>query len=331
MKKLTIKRYHIDYHNHRIPGIICTDSGKIIIYYECRTDGSDWSIKDLAMKSSTDGGETWSEDKVLVYGNGHAENNPMMIADKNVLLFTWQEDMCRTYCRKSYDEGETWSDPVELTHFTKTPLYPWTVIAFGPGHGIVTNTGRYLLPVWLCSNPENPLRHDPSIVSTFHSDDKGDTWQLGELIDEEYLKNPSETVLAQLSDGRILLNSRNESPCKERFTAFSSDGASHWQEKHFEPALPDPTCAAGLTSHNGSLYFSNCCSQTDRRNLTVKRSDDDGQTWKIIAEISDPAGYSDIALSPDGKKIYIFFEEFDGSIEHYDLVFVSLDNPGIPY
>ena len=327
MEKTTMKRYHVGYHNHRIPGIVCTPSGKIIIYYECRTGGSDWSIKDLAIKCSTDGGKTWGEDQVLVHGNGHAENQPMIIVDGKDLLFTWQEDMCRTYCRRSHDEGETWSEPVELTRFTKIPEYDWTVIAFGPGHGLVTRSGRYILPVWLARNHEDPLAHHPSIITTFYSDDKGETWQIGELIQEDYLPNPSETMLAQLPDGTIYLNARNESPEKKRFIARSQDGASGWYDKHFDDTLIDPTCAAGLTTYDGALYFSNCHSQTARENLCIQKSADGGKTWKNIACISKPAGYSDIALSPDGKKIYVFFEEFDAPIDHWDLVFASLDNP----
>lgn len=64
-----------------------------------------------------------------------------------------------------------------------------------------------------------------------------------------------------------------------------------------------------------------------RENLTVHAGKDGGITWEKIAEVSRPAGYSDIAISPDGKKLYIFFEEFFYDDKNYNLVFVTLDNP----
>lgn len=325
MEKLTLKRYRTEgYDNFRIPGIVCTESGKILVYYESRKSASDWAAIDIAMKESTDGGKTWSEDKVLACGEGKTVDNPVMFADGREIVFMWQEEYHRTFYRKSYDEGASFSEPIEITESTRTAEYDWTVIACGPGHGTVLKNGRYIVPVWLCSNHSNPKAHHPSIISTLYSDDKGRTWKLGELLGKN-LADPSETALAQLEDGSVMINVRHECSTKRRAIAFSPDGSGSWSELYFEEALPDPTCMAGMISRDGKVYFVNCSSETDRRNLTIHISDDSGKSWKKAAVLSDPAGYSDIAMSPDGSRIYVFFEEFDDTCDHYDLVLITLD------
>ena len=73
--------------------------------------------------------------------------------------------------------------------------------------------------------------------------------------------------------------------------------------KHFDDTWIEPVCMAGMTAKNGVLYFTNCHSQTAQENLTGHASKDAGVTWEKIADISQPASYSDIAVSPDGKKV----------------------------
>ena len=336
MTKYTLKQNGQNgYKLFRIPGLICTDSGKILAYYESRKSESDWAAIDIAIKSSSDGGQTWSDDIILVYGEGKTVNNPIMFADKSEILFMWQEEYSRTFYRKSFDNGETWSKATEITSFLKTPHYNWNVIACGPGHGTVLSNGRYIVPIWLCSNPEDLRAHHPSILSTLYSDDKGETWHLGELIEKKCMPNPSETALAELADGSVMINIRHESSTKRRILAYSNNGSDGWHDIHFADALADPICMGGMAAHNGKIYFVNCNSEKKRENLTLYETLDNGATWKNIITISEPAGYSDIAISPDGNKIYILFEEFfyqsnnSGSVFNknasQNLVFVSLD------
>lgn len=330
MDKYILKQKNQDgYDSFRIPGIICTESGKILAYYESRKSASDWAAIDIAVKASMDGGKTWSEDKILVYGQGKTVNNPVMFTEKNELLFVWQEEYHRTFYRKSEDEGETWGEAEEITASLKTPLYHWTVIACGPGHGTVLSNGRYIVPVWLCANPEDAKAHHPSVISTIYSDDKGKTWHLGELIERAYMEDPSETALAELADGSVMINIRHESATRRRALAYSSNGADGWHDFKFANELADPICMGGMVACNGKVYFVNCNSEKERKNLTLYETVDGGVTWKNLATISELAGYSDIAISPDGKKVYILFEEFSGKDSDSDrkrnLVFVSLD------
>ena len=123
--------------------------------------------------------------------------------------------------------------------------YQWNVIAPGPGHGIQLDNGRLLVPVWLSSGGH---AHRPSCMATIYSDDHGKTWQRGEIVGRNNSAglNPNETVAVQLSDGRVMLNIRNESKRRRRLVAFSPDGATHWTEPAFDEALFEPICMASM-------------------------------------------------------------------------------------
>ena len=58
------------------------------------------------------------------------------------------------------------------------------------------------------------------------------------------------------------------------------------------------------------LLFSNPhnAANRDRKNLTIKLSEDDGATWPVSRTLEPgPSAYSDLAVATDGT-IYCFFE-----------------------
>ena len=334
MTKQILKKAYDDYGRFRIPGIVCLDSGKLLVYYECRKDQyaktgmeSDWAPSDVGMKSSVDGGKTWSPDVILARGNGENTNNPVMFADGKTVVFIYHIAYFRTFCRRSLDEGETWDEPVEITDVLRVPDRKWTVAACGPGHGTVLADGRYVVPIWIVSNPEDPKAHHPAVLSMLYSDDRGLSWKLGDIIDKDYMGNPTETCLAQLADGTVMINIRQHSVRPRRMIAYSAGGISKWHGFHLEEALPDPVCMAGMVAHDGKVYFVNCHSETQRRELTVFETVD-GAMWKPLAVVSEPAGYADVAVSPDGTRLYVFYEEF--TPEEKYLTFAVLDLPCEP-
>jgi sialidase-1 len=141
----------------------------------------------------------------------------------------------------------------------------------------------------------------------------------------EETPNPSETELVELSDGSVLANVRNESTRHRRLFSISADGATGWSEPEFQEALYEPICMGGnatLTDADGAttaLLYSAPNSgpgtgptgkegSRERRNLTVRLSDDDGKTWPISRVLdAGPSGYSDLAVGPDGT-IYLLYE-----------------------
>jgi sialidase-1 len=318
---------------YRIPGMVHTANGTLLAYCEARKNaGSDWGAIDVWLRRSTDHGKTWEAARQIVeppagpknpvavrQGLGRdgevTVNNPVAIADRKagVVHFLFCVEYARCYYMRSEDDGRTFSRPVEITRtFEKfRPEYAWQVLATGPGHGIQLRTGRLVIPVWL-STGTGGHAHRPSCVSTLYSDDGGRTWERGEIVvNHPTLVNPSETAAAELTDGRVLLNIRHEGKEQRRAFSISPDGAREWSPVALDPALPDPVCMGSLARvPGGPLLFSNPHNgeSRERKNLTVKLSEDDGKTWPAAAVLEPgPSGYSDLAAARDGT-VYCFYE-----------------------
>ena len=162
--------------------------------------------------------------------------------------------------------------------------------------------------------------HRPSIVSVIYSDDAGKTWKRGDIVARRpELKNPSETIAAQLSDGRVMLNIRGENAEHRRAISHSKNGATGWTKPVFHDELLEPVCMASLIRVGNTLVFANPHSSEPRdpnkpegnhvrQNLTVKLSSGEGKTWPVSRALEPGlSGYSDLAVGPDGA-IYCVYE-----------------------
>lgn len=306
------------YGKYRIPCIAATARGTLLACCEARRAGSDWDGIDLVLKRSTDGGATWSENRVLAAGasQGVTLNNPVLIADGDTvhLLFCREYGVTQrgggVFHMRSGDGGLSWSDPRDITGCTHPENYTRNVLACGPGHGIAHSNGTLLCPVWMTTDAPGSQSHRPSDISTLYSSDQGETWQIGEVVySSRDIPNMSECSAAELSDGRVMLNIRNESPKNRRAVAVSPNGYTNWTEPALNDALIDPICYGSLLRYDDStLLFCNAASERGRENLTLRLSFDDGRTWPQ-ALVIDPgaAQYADIAVL-DGS-VYVLYEK----------------------
>lgn len=335
---------------YRIPGIVVTAKGTVLVYAEARRNtGGDWDEIDLPMRRSTDGGKTFGTSWIVPHVPGaernpvanerkqgkpewRTYNNPVAIAARDGRVhFLFCVEYMRVFHCYSDDDGRTFSSAVEITAALEPlkPKFAWRVAATGPGHGIELRNGRLVVPVWLALGTQGN-GHAPSVNTTIYSDDRGATWKCGEIAvpDRPPFPSPNETALIENADGGVTMNVRVVSPRNRRTIARSADGATAWSEPHFDETLTDPVCMAGLVGvpvkKGAPLWaFSNPDSVTradgkdlpskDRRNLTLRFSRDEGKTWKIARVLEPgPSGYSDLAVrGPD--TLLCFYEAKNAS------------------
>jgi sialidase-1 len=300
---------------------------------------SDWDDIRILLRRSTNDGKTWNTAKSIadvpgsktknpfamkmknVDPNDVTYNNPVMIADRDgsVHMLFCLEYM-RVFYQRSDDDGITFSAPMEITAafepFKKH--YDWKVLATGPNHSIQLKNGRLVAPVWL-STGTGGNAHRPSVTATIFSDDQGKTWKAGDIAvpcTDEWI-NPNETVAIELNDGRVMLNVRSESKAHRRLVVTSPDGATNWSAPKFDDELLEPICMGGIVRYNygdqNGILFSNPHNldvtkgkpepgkSRTRKNVSVKLSRDEAQTWPINKLIEDgPSMYSDIAVTHSG-------------------------------
>ena len=309
------------YARHRIPGMIVTSNGTLIAYNEARLAGDDWAKMDILMQRSEDHGKTFGEFVKLAEGTDEhpTVNNPVMVEDKNGRIhLLYCEDYTinggRALRRYSDDDGLTWSDPIDISAFTRSIDH--NAFAFGPGHGIMTEDGTLIIPIWMVPKfYEAPIKaHSPSIISTFYSKDNGETWALGDFLRSNAdVISPNETVAALTSDGNVYLNIRFNGFC--RATAYSKNGYSDWQGYAPNYRLPDPQCFGSVAAYNDgnhpyTMIFANCATKESRTHVTVRASFDNGVSYPISKLIDDVrGGYVEVATDNEAGLVYVLYED----------------------
>jgi sialidase-1 len=345
-----------DCDTYRIPGLVTTNSGALIAVYDNRYNNSKDLQEniDIGMSRSTDGGQNWEPMKVIVdmgEWGGQPESlngigDPCILYDKkNATIWVaalWmsggtENDMLwwiskpgmipaetgQFMLAKSTDDGLTWSAPINITDQIKDPS--WQLLLQGPGRGICMKNGTLVFPAQFKKNVgEKSLDggqftcHSTLVYST----DGGQHWEIGSGAKT----NTTEAQVAELSDGSLMLNMRDDrnrtdkSENNGRAVAVTHDLGQTW-ETHptSNSSLPEPNCMASLISTeilvNGSkkhvLFFSNPNNKFERTNMTIKASLDDGLTWPELyqIELNETGGYGYSCMSMvDENTIGILYE-----------------------
>lgn len=315
------------YSTFRIPAMVTTNSGRVLAFAEGRKrSSSDTGDIDLVLKRSDDNGKTWSDLSVIWDDGENVCGNPAPVVDKTTgtiwLLSTWNlgsdhesemikqtsKDTRRIWVVYSKDDGLTWSKPEEITNSVK--LNNWTWYATGPCHGIQlekgNSKGRLVIP---CDHIEAVSNRYFSHI--IYSDDHGKTWKLGGTTPQDQV---NECTVAELTDGKLMLNMRNyDRKQKTRKVSLSPDGGLTWGNIYADNTLMEPICQGSLLSVSkteGSLklLFLNPADENKRVNMTLRLSEDGGQSWirsKVLH--SGPSAYSDLTELANGQ-IGILYE-----------------------
>jgi sialidase-1 len=327
------------YKSFRIPAIISTPEGTLLAFCEGRVNGAgDFGNNDIVMKRSNDKGKTWSKLQVIADLGELQLGNPAPVVDLTdpaypkgrVFLFynTGNKNESEIikgngikYCvyKTSDDEGLTWSDPVDITTQVHRPNKPdvdsrfnfsedWRYYANTPGHALQIQSGKYAGRIFVAANhsagpPQQAAGH--YLAHGYYSDDHGKTFNLGNSLT---LPGSNESMAAELSGDRIMMNSRNQKgDIRARIVSISSNGGNSWDTTYFDENLIDPVCQGsiinlGTKKGKNILAFCNAADTKNRNNLTLRISYDDGKTWiKSIpvysGSFSEKANYAYSAYS----------------------------------
>ena len=316
------------YHTFRIPSLMVTAKGTTLAFCEGRKNSrSDTGDIDLVLKRSRDGGKTWSKLQVVWNDGGNTCGNPCPVVDRSTgriwLPMTWNHgkdpqrkiqnrtsiDTRRVFVTYSDDDGKTWARPREITKSAKKP--GWTWYATGPGNAIQIQRGKYNGRLVV------PCDHNIIVKGTnrrrshcLYSDDHGKTWRLSESLND----NTNECTVAELTDGRLLLNMRSYHGKNRRAIAHSKDGGASWSEVRLDPALIEPVCQGSIVRYTwpgktgrSRILFANPASKS-RDRMTLRLSYDEGKTWPVSRLVySGSSAYSSLAVLRN-KQIGLLFE-----------------------
>lgn len=341
---------------YRIPGLVTTNTGALIAVYDNRYKNSKdlQGDIDIGMSRSTNGGQTWEPMKVIMdmgEWGGRPESlngigDPCILYDhKNSTIWVaalWMsgstenemlwwaskpgmspEETGQFMLTKSTDNGLTWSAPVNITGQIKDPS--WQLLLQGPGKGICMKNGTLVFPVQFKRDiGEKALdggQYTPH-SSIIYSTDGGENWKIGSGAKS----NTTEAQVAELSDGSLMLNMRDDLNRKVKgenngraIVTTHNFGESWETHPTSNTALKESNCMGSLISAeievNGSkhqvLFFSNPNNENERTNMTIKASLDQGQTWHSSNQVelyaSAGFGYSCLTMV-DGNTVGILYE-----------------------
>ncbi|XP_036401477.1 sialidase-4-like [Megalops cyprinoides] len=112
----------------------------------------------------------------------------------------------------SNDKGQSWNQkegPIDIgekfKEIDEKMKNDWATFAVGPGHGIQMKSGRLIIPAYAYSIPHNVKSH----AFSFYSDDQGETWLVGKLIDRESGECQMAEIVNHNGISQLYCNARN--------------------------------------------------------------------------------------------------------------------------
>ena len=327
--------------NYRIPAVITAKDGSLVAVTDKRKyNESDLPEDiDIVCNRSTDGGLTWSEPVTIAQGTGynHGYGDCALSWDNNenglIAVFVggpglWNStpsNPIRSYMSRSYDNGITWTTPLDITDFIfgSNCVVPehrtWRASFFGSGNGLRTSTGRIMFVAAIRETTAQSLNN-----YAVYSDDNGATWH----VSGRASMGGDEAKVVELSDGRILMSIRHNG---HRWYNISQDGGETWQSSVSTwNDLVTPACNGDIIrytsvnqGYNTNRLLHSLPYGSERSHVTVYVSYDEGETWpvsKCIVPYS--SAYSSLCVLPDGT-IGLYVEEKQNGETGYSTVFYN--------
>ena len=327
--------------NYRIPAVITAKDGSIVAVTDKRkyNEGDLPQDIDIVCNRSTDGGHTWSEPYTIALGTGYNHGfGDCALAwsnDENGLIAVfvggvglWNSTPSapiRSYKSYSYDNGQTWTEPEDITDFIfgDNCIIPehqsWRASFFGSGNGLLTSTGRIMFVAAIREGSAQSLNN-----YAVYSDDNGITWHLSGRAST----GGDEAKVTELVDGRILMSIRHGG---KRWYNISENGGETWRPNTSTwNDITAPACNGDLIrytsvnqGYNKNRLLHSVPKGTQRTDVTVYISYDEGETWPVSKTIVPySSAYSSLCILPDGT-IGLYVEEEPNGTSGYSTVFYN--------
>lgn len=318
--------------NYRIPAVITAKNGNIVAVTDKRkyNNGDLPEDIDIVCNVSDDGGHTWTEPYTMAYGTGYGKGFGdcalALTNDENGIIAAFvggpgfwgstPTNPLRMYISRSNDNGMTWSEPEDITHYVygaecdDPERQNWLGGFFGSGNGLLTSTGRIMFVVAMRESDTREVVCNHAV----YSDDNGLTWK----VSGRASVGGDEAKVTELVDGRILMSIRHGG---NRWYNISEDGGQTWQSTTLEWTEINSTACNGdmirYTSVNkgddkNRLLHSSPVGNS-RKNVTIFVSYDEGETWPISRCIVPyNSAYSSLCILPDNTIGFYVEEAYSG-------------------
>lgn len=331
---------------YRIPAMVVDRDGNLLVAadrrYESNGDLGNHKI-DVAIRKSMDGGRTWSPQCIIAKGDGQSAvcfgyGDPalavapsgriicIMAAGRNNYFY----GMRNMGITMSDDNGTTWTPVCELTassfrdatHDLTDSLGFWSIFTTS-GRGLTTSNGTIMFAA-------NTLKQSGTYASDCYllsSGDEGESWQLGPAL---AFAEGDESKLVEMKDGKLLLSVRRRGA--RGFNIGSPDG-SRWEQQWNNGDINNGNaCNADILRYSPDILLHTYLKHpTDRANLMLAMSNDEGRSWHDIMNIQPGgAAYSTMVKLPNGDVAILFEDESYSADNGYALTFVTIAKEQIP-
>ncbi len=327
---------------YRIPAIVTAKDGSLVIATDKRkySQGDLPGDIDVVVNRSTDNGKTWSEPYTLAQGSGEGKGFGdaalCQSQDPNGLICVfvggdglWESVVTsgkkiRSYMCRSNDNGITWTDTTEITHFIygtdciDTQRRNWKASFFGSGRGLKTSSGRIMFAIAARLNTSYTLYN-----YVVYSDDNGETWN----VSNRASTGGDEAKLEELGQDTIVMSIRHSG---NRWYNISTDGGITWQSNVSQwTELNGNACNADIIRYTSvrdgydrNRMLHSLVSHEERRDVSMYISYDETESWQLLKNICPyGAAYSSLTILPDGT-IGIYVEE-NYNTEKYSTYFMN--------
>lgn len=315
---------------YRIPALVKAADGALVAIADKRGEalGDLPNIITIVSKRSTDNGKTWSNMSIVAQGDTIGKcgyGDAVVIADEKkgnlVAVFSgnnglWQSNennLSRTYCSISTDNGKSWGKVTDITDQVYGGVYGTNTrygLFTGSGSGIQLKQGKHAGRLMLVVAARNDATWGGTMSNyAVYSDNGGITWQTSK---NAACTNGDEAKVVELTNGNILMSIRNRAK-GHRLFSFSTDGGETWSEPLLNKTILDPACNGDIIAYNHKgknlLLHSLPASPTTRENVTIYISENNGETWVPKRRIYNGySAYSSLQVLDDGT-IGIIVEE----------------------